>query len=61
MICIGPIYTHHGKEYHDALEVTDKENCPRCLGIFNAEILLIGVAERYEEICEEYERLTREK
>lgn len=60
MICTGPVETHYGTEYHDALEVPDKKNCPYCLGIFNAEVLLIGVYEKYQSICEDYERLTRE-
>ena len=59
MICIGPIETHYGIEYHDELEVESKENCSRCLGIFNAEVLLIGVDEKYQEICEDYERARR--
>ncbi len=56
MICTGPIETHYGIEYHDAVEVESKENCPCCLVIFNAEILLMQANDNYRAICEDLQR-----
>jgi len=57
MICTGPVETHYGTEYHDPLEVEDKESCSSCLGIFNAEILHIQAVENYKVICKDFSDL----
>ena len=57
MICTGPIETHYGTEYHDAREVESKENCPSCLGIFNAEILHMEAVDNYRKLNDEHSSL----
>ncbi len=53
MICTGPIETHYGIEYHDAVEVDKIENCPCCLGIFNAEVLHMEANDNYRRVFDE--------